>query len=360
MQIIYPKDLMASSQIIEWSSATTYADGDVVWFGEYTYTSQEDSNLDNNPELKSKIWEKGDFWEAGTSTLVLTSTTAVAQVTAWNSGTSYIIGDEASVQDNFGFAKVYICLVAHDDIHPVTHAQASVKWSYDRYDNNHAMFDGYVNKQSIKATSIVVVLDTTEQIDDVVLFNIDGSTINVTCNDGASDVSDVDYSLTFSSPTGEDFTPMTGDYKDAVVCPIPGSTYNTLTITITITAAAGRTAKCGMCVAGRSATLGKTRYAPAMSIVDYSTKDTNDFGETYLNQRAYAKTISADLFFDTGDMVPVYKLLTAVRSTICVWDFNNDSTDYESLIVYGFYKDFDVILQNLAQSICTIEIEGLI
>jgi len=52
----------------------------------------------------------------------------------------------------------------------------------------------------------------------------------------------------------------------------------------------------------------------------------------------------------------VFRVLAQYRATALVWV---NSEDYASEIVYGFYKDFSIVVKYLTYSDCVIEIEGL-
>ena len=70
--------------------------------------------------------------------------------------------------------------------------------------------------------------------------------------------------------------------------------------------------------------------------------------------------IEADIRVLTKDLDRVYRILANVRAKPCLWQLNNENTSWESLLVYGFFKDFDIILQGEVVSTCSLTIEGLI
>jgi len=101
----------------------------------------------------------------------------------------------------------------------------------------------------------------------------------------------------------------------------------------------------------------------SISILDYSRKDTDDFGNTYLRQGNYAKKVECDIWLQNGQIDWVRKKLADVRATPAVYNFNNvnlQTSDFESLIVYGFYRNFEIIIPGINYSKCSFEVEGLI
>jgi hypothetical protein len=122
----------------------------------------------------------------------------------------------------------------------------------------------------------------------------------------------------------------------------------------------GGTAACGLVVIGTSVTIGSTSPSPEIGIADYSKKNTDILGRTYLSQGNWAKTNDIQFWIDNDALDMVYKALASLRGEAVVFDANNDNTSYESLIVYGFWKNFDVIIPCATISKCSIEVEGLI
>ena len=138
------------------------------------------------------------------------------------------------------------------------------------------------------------------------------------------------------------------------------SFYSNSKLRIEITTQGGY-AKCGMCALGRMVTLGPTsNVEPRIGIEDYSRKDTDSLGRTYLSQGSYKKKNEFDFWIDNVDVDLVRRALADVRGTPIISDANNDETDYGSLVIYGFVKNFDIVIPGSKLSKCSIEIEGLI
>ena len=121
----------------------------------------------------------------------------------------------------------------------------------------------------------------------------------------------------------------------------------------------GQIIRCGHCLVGQRRYLGKSRYGVSAGINDYSTKETNTFGETYLEQGSYSKTNALDIWIEKSSTDQIFTILSKLRSTPCAWDFNEGDTDYSTLVLYGFYQDYDILMENYAQTLVNIEIQGL-
>ena len=132
-----------------------------------------------------------------------------------------------------------------------------------------------------------------------------------------------------------------------------------LQVRFVITGNSGQTIRCGHCLVGQRRYLGKSQYGVSAGINDYSTKETNTFGETYLEQGSYSKTNELDIWIEKSSTDQIFTILSKLRSTPCAWDFNEGDTDYSTLVLYGFYQDYDILMQDYAQTLISIEIQGL-
>lgn len=120
---------------------------------------------------------------------------------------------------------------------------------------------------------------------------------------------------------------------------------------------AGSTAKVGIVATGLVYELGKTQNGMSVGIVDYSRKDTDAYGNTVLIRRKFSRRIRATFFLYSSKVDVVANLLTQYRATPVVWI--GADANYSSLVVYGFYRDWDIGIPNNIGSSCSIEIEGL-
>jgi hypothetical protein len=118
----------------------------------------------------------------------------------------------------------------------------------------------------------------------------------------------------------------------------------------------GSTTKLGECVAGLQADLGVTNFNTTVGIIDYSRKETDAFGNPIILERAFSKRAEYDVTVKTGAIAGINKLLSSLRATPIVYigDVNRPET-----IVFGYYRDYNIILSSWVVSEATIEVEGL-
>jgi hypothetical protein len=137
--------------------------------------------------------------------------------------------------------------------------------------------------------------------------------------------------------------------------------YSDSTLRVTITWKPSEYAKCGMLAIGQRQEIGKTQYEPTLGILDYSKKETNEFGYTYLKQGNFKKRAEVEAWLYNTQIDAVRRYLQSIRGIPIIVDANNeDQSNYESLVIYGFYRDFNIIIPGPSVSKINIEFEGLI
>ena len=140
---------------------------------------------------------------------------------------------------------------------------------------------------------------------------------------------------------------------DAVVLDLPP--YQTASIHVRFEYE-GAVAKVGSCILGTLKTLGATEYGVSLGIVDYSHKETNEFGRVTVKKRAYSKSIEFPLILKESRVAEVYRLLAGYRSTPIVWVGHRDR---EETLIHGFFRDFNIVINNGIYASCTIDVEGI-
>lgn len=283
---------------------------------------------------------------------MLVSTTATEATAAWNSGTTYALNAEVSYSNS-----IYVSLQASNLNHqPDT---SPTWWLRKSATNPRKMFDGSVDSQTTATTSMTVVL-ATGMINSLALLNLTGNTLNVTGRDGLAGPTVYTKSINLDGTIIVDwyeyfFEPY-DNLTEVVFTDIPP--YSGMHLTIEIVGGTGNTVGIGGCVFGTTYTLGQTQYGASVGIKDYSVKEVDQFGITQLVQRAFSRRMEATVFVDNGAFNKVYKLLSELRATPCVYIGSQDDR-FNPTIIYGYYRDFSTVIQYPTMSMCSIEIEGL-
>ena len=282
----------------------------------------------------------------------LISSNTTETYATWAIGTTYALA--ARVQ--YG-TRIYESVVASNignqpDITPT-------KWLDYSPDNKHAMFDTQVSTQSTKTGTLTTVLNPGTNFNSVALININGTSATVTVQSG------VGGAVVYTRTTSLDDTIIIDlysyffepyDFKsELILTDIPP--YNNGVITMSLVATTG-TAAIGALVPGTYYDLGSTQYGATVGIRDYSVKTTDTYGTTTFVQRAFSKRMDATVFVNSTTLNFNYKLLTDLRAVPAVW-IGSDSSALKPLIVFGYYRDFNVNIQYPTYSLCTLSIEGL-
>ena len=113
---------------------------------------------------------------------------------------------------------------------------------------------------------------------------------------------------------------------------------------------------CGSLLLGRQLSLGDTEHGVDIGIIDYSRKEADQFGVISVVERAFAKRMTARVVMPTDAVDDIHRNLAALRATPVLWI---GSETFESLTVYGFYKEFSIDLAYPTVSYCSLTIEGL-
>lgn len=168
---------------------------------------------------------------------------------------------------------------------------------------------------------------------------------------------DIDLDSSIISSVYEWFTADLEMRSDIVLTDLPEFFFN-CELSISITPSGGK-ASCGTLQVGKVVELGKTQYGANVGIIDFSKKSTDEFGISDVVERPFSKRNSLKIITEKSDLNKLYRLLTNLRATPCIYIGVEDEA-YEPLIVYGYYKDFSIEISYPSYHLCNLEIEGLI
>ena len=282
------------------------------------------------------------------------SSSATEIYSAWSSGTTYADGDKVLYNN-----RIYESLIGSNlNKQPDTNPTA---WLDIAPSNKTAMFDSVVNTQTTATTSLTVTFQPGVIFDSVAFLNIKGVSINVQVKSSPS--GSVVYNQTINLDNTQIFDWYGYFFEDFVLRTeilfqnIPP--YTTGTIIVTITGGSGSTVAIGNSTVGSLVDIGGTQYGLNYGIRDYSTKETDIFGNIKIVPRAFSKRMSPTIFVDNMKLNYVSKVLENLRSTPTVFIATDDSR-FEGTIILGFLKDWNIEINYPTYSLISAEIEGLI
>lgn len=266
---------------------------------------------------------------------------------AWVAG-SYGLGDKR-IKDH----HIYESLAAANTADP----SDATKWLDVGSTNRWRMFDNKVESLTTNPGTIVVTIKPGAVVNSLALFNLQGKSVTVTMVDALEgevyrkEVSLVDAAVTnwydwFFEPVGR--------RTDLVILDMPA--YGSANVVVTIDAGP-EVAAVGHLVVGAAKQIGTALYGSSVGINDYSRKSTDDFGNTVVIQRSFSNRAEFDVALDTSEVTRVRRLLAELRATPVVWI---GEETYEATILFGFYKDFQIVFSGPTVSDCSITVEGVI
>lgn len=273
----------------------------------------------------------------------------------WSAATTYALGARVIVISTH---SVYESVQAGNLNKNPTTDTTNTWWVRVGATNKWRMFDKVVGDASARADNITFTLSLNGKGNSLTFLNLDADNITIVANDSIDgEVYNRTISLTSTSGIGDwysyFFEPII-KVTDLSVNDLPS--YSNMVITITINNA-GSVAKCGECVVGLQRVIGTTQMGASLGIIDYSVKQTDDFGNFTVLERAYSKRADITVWVDNNDLDEVQRLLNLYRATPIVYI---GSDKYTSTIIYGFYRDFETVISYPTLSVLNIDLESLI
>lgn len=290
-----------------------------------------------------------------TDSTLTSSSVAETDHSAWSSVTTYAEDDYVIVTTP-NVHKIYKSKQNSNTNHdPVTDTTATW-WSDEGSTNRWKMFNTTIQQQTEKAGGFNVVITPGEIVTGLAAVNVDCAEITVLMTDPTEGtVFNQTYSMISDSGITSwydyFFTPITRD-SDLAVLGLPPYSAAVITVTFTDTG----TAKCGALVIGTTQTIGDSQYGAGFGIIDYSTKTTSAAGDVTVTAGSYSDTADIDVVITTERFAQVKKILTDARTVPSVWVTEEDT---DGTIIYGYFREFQILMLNPTVSLTTLYIEGL-
>ena len=287
-----------------------------------------------------------------TEAVLTASNVATDDASEWSSGTSYSTGDQAIVLGTT--QRLYEAIQASTGSFP---PDSPADWADLGAINRWKMFDGGTNTQTVNQGSIDVTFDPDSIVNSFALFNIFATQAEVTMETAAEGVV---FNKTYNLIDNTAVVSWYAYFFEPIVLSrfltdLSLPAYGDATITISLTAAEDEV-KCGLALIGDQADIGTTVFGTSVGIRDFSRKEVDDLGHFSIVERRFFRTVDYDARIETNKVQFVQRILGDRRAkpTVYIGEEDNPET-----IVYGYYRDFDIVLSNPAFSNATIEVEGL-
>lgn len=271
----------------------------------------------------------------------------------WGAEDNYSEGQ--SVMLTTDYHKVYLSLQnANTGNHP---ASSPEWWVEVGPTNKWALFDRKIGTQTTWGDSFTYTIQCTGRVDSCIFMNAEATEIQVEVLDETDTVQyDETYNMVSNSGINNWYAYYFEDIKlrtTLAVLDLPAFLNPKLRVTVRYPAG---TAKLGAMIPGRQKYVGRTQYGASVGIIDYSKKDTDDFGNFIIVERPFSNRGNFQVMVDNQLVDEVHVLLAGYRSTPIVYI---GSDCFGCMILYGFYKDFDIVVQHHSESQCSLQVESL-
>lgn len=207
--------------------------------------------------------------------------------------------------------------------------------------NRYSMFDNKNGTQSFDNTTLDVTITPATLTNSLAGFNITGAdAINVTVNDGVSDIYDRDISMRDNSARVDwyyfFFSPVVAITR-FVLTDLPPVIAKDITISVT----GGGDIGFGNLVLGSYLDLGETAYGSGITGVDYSIRTSDGFGGFDITRRDTADVMEYKCFIDRQKSLYVKNLMKSLSQTETVWI--GDETDVnDAMTTFGYYSNYKI------------------
>lgn len=272
---------------------------------------------------------------------------------AWSSGTTYAAGARVILTSTH---RIYESLQATNlNKNPVTE---SLWWIEVAPTNRWACLDASVSTGTSQADNIKYTFRPGTVINALAALNLKNATqltITVTSDSfGVVYSKSIDLLSAPVSPAWWDwFYGVRRSRTQDVELDLPSY----LDCTIVVEIDGGSDLFVGVLMMGQQRRFGVgIEYGARVGIQDYSRKEKNDFGDTVLIERAFAKRANFSLMVAKAETDALQDFLSDIRATNCLWI---GSTEYEATTVFGWCKNFEILISYPEHSLCELQLEGL-
>jgi hypothetical protein len=203
---------------------------------------------------------------------------------------------------------------------------------------------------------IDVTVSIDKPVDRVILFNALGHSAIVTVTSGESIVFEEEVDLLSTTIVNDWYEYFFSDRVLSlhdVAFTVPPAYPATVRVQITGVGEVGL----GKLVIGKAVTLGAAEFGnTSIGITNYSTKETDGFGNTFVQARRFVNNDSMRLACIPGSEIALRKFLAPLYTVPCAY---MTETMGEPILTLGFYKDFNFLFATPAYSYCSVQVEGI-
>jgi hypothetical protein len=288
-----------------------------------------------------------------TDTVLTDSNVPEDDFAEWNVSTSYTTGQKVILLSTH---RIYEALQATTGDDPAT--DDGLTWLDIGATNRWRAFDGSIEGSVTQAETIEYEFTLNKSLSGLALLSISAANLRVKITDLAEGVIDeINIVLVDTTEVIDWFTYFYGPItqtRDVIISEQPFFVGAVVEVELT---GAG-TLSLGELVIGEDRLLGTSVTGTTLGIEDFSTKSKDQFGRTFILERAFANTVGFEFTIPTTGAGRVRRILSDLRAKPAVYYTGPDQIALGGS-VYGFPRDFRINLQTPVIAFATLEIEGL-
>ena len=265
----------------------------------------------------------------------------------WDSSKNYDTGDIV-IWNN----KIWVSTADSNSSEPGT----DNNWFMREWTNPYKCLDEYINTQTSMndSTPLIMEFDVTN-VNALVLLNLEATKVIVTAYDiNGNEIETITKNALEGVTNWDDYFFGEYDYLNKMLIEGPQLLKGKIKIEIQ-----GNPAKVGKVLIGYLEELGVTLQGVKSSIDDYSKKQVDENGNTYLQEGNYADRFEGNVLIDINDFNKIKRRLTKLRGQPFYYTASKEDVCRE-LDVYGFYENFEIDINNPKKAQCSLTLRGLI
>ena len=275
----------------------------------------------------------------------------------WDAESTYAKGDEV-IDDH----KIYRALTENTGKQPSITRNSTggdASWAWLGVTNKYACIDlqNYTQTTAPEGqTTLVIEIPFERPAVAAGLLNIDAAMVHLELVASSGDVAWESGEVTLQRDSSDWWDYYFGGYRqDKVkvffgIPPVSGI--------LRITLYGGRPA-IGNILIGEHVTFGLTEYGVRTGFIDYSINTEDSHGNTVWMKRRNAKRGTFPVFIDPADLDYVQQTLADLSGNPALW-IGDNGTGFQSMIIYGFLREFDGGLDAYSRATGNFEIRGII
>ncbi|AFL75410.1 hypothetical protein [Thiocystis violascens] len=216
----------------------------------------------------------------------------------------------------------------------------------------YQMFAPISNALTVSGSGITVEIKPTARWNALMLFNVGADTLTATILNGPT--YSVTQTLAYADPLTPDLLNAPSVYLETP--DVDPATHPNATLRIVLSAT-GRATYCEALSVGWRRVVGQTCYGTEISIVDYSRKDRDAFGNVTLIERGYSDRVNFKFALDTDTIGEVRELLAGRRAKPTGYlGVAGDLATY----VFGLFQDFTIPIEAFSVSLANITVDSVV